>query len=68
MVINQKENDMSSLTQASCPCRGCNKTANTEQQVEELFGLRNMDGIIRVQSYCRECRSLHCEASNPKCN
>ena len=60
---------MSDLTKAKCPCRGCNKVANNEQQVDELFGLRNMEnGTVLVQSYCRDCRSLHCEASNPKCN
>lgn len=60
---------MPDLTKARCPCRGCNKVANNAEEVEELFGLRNMgDGTIRVQSYCREYRGLHCEASNPKCN
>jgi hypothetical protein len=60
---------MPALDKACCPCRGCNKTAKTAEEVEELFGLRNMgDGTIRVQSYCRECRSLRCEAADPKCN
>jgi hypothetical protein len=60
---------MPDLTKARCPCRGCSKTADTAEKVEELFGLRDMgDGTIRVQSYCRECRSLHCEAHHPKCN
>ncbi len=58
---------MPDLTKASCPCRACHKTANTADEVEELFGLRNMEGTIRVQSYCRECRSRHCEAHDPKC-
>lgn len=59
---------MPDLTKASCPCRACEKEANNAVEVEELFGLRNMgDGTIRVQSYCRECRSLHCEAQHPKC-
>lgn len=57
------------LTQARCPCRGCTKTASNADEVEELFGLRDMgDGTIRVQSYCRECRALHCKASEPMCN
>ncbi|EGR0036464.1 hemagglutinin [Vibrio parahaemolyticus] len=60
---------MPDLTKARCPCRGCNTVATNAEQVEKLFGLRNMgDGTVRVQSYCRECRSLHCEASDPKCN
>ncbi|RLV58297.1 hemagglutinin [Parashewanella curva] len=60
---------MADLSNAKCPCRGCDQVATDEKSVEELFGIRNMgDGIVRVQSYCRKCRTLHCEASNPKCN
>ncbi|KAB7710965.1 hemagglutinin [Plesiomonas shigelloides] len=60
---------MPDLTKARCPCRGCGKIASNAEEVEKLFGLRRMgDGTIRVQSYCRECRSLQCEAHNPKCN
>lgn len=60
---------MPDLTQAHCPCRGCHAIATNAEQVEQLFGLRNMgDGTVRVQSYCRECRSRQCEASDPKCN
>jgi len=59
---------MPDLTRAACPCRGCSTTANNANDVERLFGLRDMDGTTRVQSYCRECRSLHCEASDPKCS
>lgn len=60
---------MPDLTKARCPCRGCHAVATNAEEVEELFGLRNMgDGTVRVQSYCRKCRILHCEADNPKCN
>lgn len=60
---------MPELSHARCPCRGCGKVANTAEEVEILFGIRNMgDGRTIVQSYCRECRGLHCEAGDPKCN
>ena len=60
---------MQSLSQANCPCRGCGKVANDVEEVEKLFGLRVMGGgDTIVQSYCRNCRSLRCKASSPKCN
>ena len=60
---------MPDLTKARCPCRGCSKSADNKEDVVRLFGLRNMgDGTIRVQSYCRECRTLHCKANHPNCS
>ena len=59
---------MPDLTKAKCPCRGCKTEANNPEDVELLFGLRNMgNGTIRVQSYCRDCRGLKCEAADPQC-
>lgn len=41
---------------AECP--NCGKTAYGEDEIQELFGYRNMgDGHIIPQSWCRECRS-----------
>jgi hypothetical protein len=50
---------------AECPC--CKKIAKGKEEIEEKFGYRNMgeDKII-PQSYCRKCRSAHCEVGNPK--
>ena len=49
---------------AQCPC--CEKTAFGTNEIEQLFGYRNMgDGRCILQSYCRECRSAHCEAGKP---
>ena len=49
---------------AECPC--CGKIAYGELEIEEKFGYRNMgNGKIIPQSYCRECRSAHCEAGKP---
>lgn len=49
---------------AQCPC--CGKTAYGKDDIERKFGYRNMgDGRCIPQSYCRECRSAHCEARKP---
>ena len=46
---------MSELDYALCP--RCYVEAKGTKKVIEFFGLRNMgNGIIRVQSHCRECR------------
>ena len=39
---------------AKCP--NCGKTAKNYQDTEKDFGFRNMDGIMRPQSWCRICR------------
>ena len=41
----------------------CNKIASVRDEVEKLFGFRNMDGFIRPQSWCRECRTLQSKAA-----
>lgn len=40
----------------TCPkCKAV--TATTHQELEKIFGLRNMgDSSVRNQSWCRECR------------
>lgn len=41
---------------AECP--NCGKIAHGEEEIEELFGYRNMgDEKIIPQSWCKECRS-----------
>lgn len=50
---------------AECPC--CGITAKGEEEIEQEFGYRTMaNGNVIPQSYCRLCRSAHCEAGNPK--
>ena len=40
---------------AECP--NCGKTAYGEDEIQKLFGYRNMgDGRTIPQSWCRECR------------
>jgi hypothetical protein len=45
---------MGELSFAFCP--RCKKKASGENKVEELFGHRNNQGYVMVQSHCRECR------------
>ena len=41
---------------AECP--NCGKTAHGEDEIEELFGYRNVGGgKVIPKSWCRECRS-----------
>lgn len=42
----------------SCP--HCGKSAEGRAAIETEFGLRNMgDDTIRVQSWCKECRTKY---------
>lgn len=52
------------IIHAECPC--CHKTADSKNEIEELFGWRTMtDDEVIPQSYCRACRSARCEAGLP---
>ena len=42
------------IEQAKCAL--CGEEADSVEEVDELFGTRNMTGKIRVQSHCRVCR------------
>lgn len=44
------------LSNINTKCPVCGKNAHNRQEVEDLFGFRNMDGIIKPQSWCRDCR------------
>lgn len=49
---------------AECPC--CGKCANSINEITVKFGWRTMDtGETIPQSYCRACRSAHCEKGKP---
>jgi len=39
---------------AKCP--NCGKTAIGKEEIEKLFGYRNIGDRIIPQSYCRDCR------------
>ena len=55
-IINKHtKTEVSSRDYAKCP--KCSKEATSRQEIEKKFGFRNMDGIMRPQSWCRICRS-----------
>ncbi len=60
IIRQHSESDKAQNISATCP--KCEKTAITRETVEKLFGFRNMDGFIRVQSYCRDCRSINAKS------
>ncbi|MBL1384234.1 MAG: hypothetical protein COA35_006030 [Colwellia sp.] len=37
-------------------CPKCGKPAHTLKELETLFGMRQVEGGLTNQSYCRECR------------
>ena len=39
-------------------CPKCGKIAQSRLDIEKKFGFRNMDGISRSQSWCRNCRNI----------
>ncbi len=46
-------------TRTFARCPSCRREAFTRQEVEDRFGFRNMDGVIRPQSWCKSCRKKH---------
>ncbi len=56
LIVN-KHADMSASNEVKAKCPLCQKEANGREQVNRLFGYRNMDGFVRVQSWCKDCRS-----------
>lgn len=52
--IEGKDHDVIENITATCPL--CHKEAKGRDQINRLFGYRNMDGFVRVQSWCRDCR------------
>ena len=49
---------------AECP--NCGKKANSQAEIEEKFGYRNMgDGRYIPQSHCRECRLKELQEKEP---
>lgn len=46
---------MANINMAKCP--KCGKVASGLDEVKKKFGLRNNNGYICVQSWCKVCRS-----------
>ncbi|MBM3896858.1 MAG: type III restriction endonuclease subunit R, partial [Thaumarchaeota archaeon] len=61
IIKKHSESDKAKNVTAKCP--RCNKMATLRDEVEKLFGFRNIDGFIRPQSWCRECRKLQAKAA-----
>ena len=47
----------SSMSSENTKCPRCNKLAISQLEIEKQFGYRNMDGVTRPQSWCKDCRS-----------
>ena len=56
--IIAKHNSSSISAKEHTKCPRCHKTAESRQDIEKKFGFRNMDGIVRPQSWCKTCRNL----------
>ena len=54
IITEHSKTNTSANENAKCP--RCSKTVHTRQEIEKLFGFRNMDGLIRPQSWCKKCR------------
>jgi len=56
IIAKFAKSDISAKMNAKCP--NCGKIANSRSEIDTLFGFRNVGGIIRQQSWCRDCRRL----------
>ncbi len=54
IIATHVKTDVSARQHAKCP--KCGKTAASRLQTDKEFGFRNVDGIVRPQSWCRTCR------------
>ena len=61
LIVNKHAEGLTAPNQVkvSAKCPLCHKEAGSRGEVEQLFGYRNVDGFVRVQSWCRDCRSKH---------
>ncbi len=56
IIEKHSKTEISAKVSAKCP--KCGTAANNRQEIEQQFGFRNMDGISRAQSWCRDCRTI----------
>ena len=54
VIEKHASTEVSAKVFAKCP--NCGKTVKSFQDVQKDFGFRNIDGIMRPQSWCRICR------------
>ena len=55
IISKHTKSSESSTESAKCP--KCSKTVHSRKAIEKNFGYRNMDGVARPQSWCRDCRA-----------
>lgn len=58
IISKHSKSKSSSNTTAKCPA--CGKLAQKRQNINKLFGYRNVNGVVRPQSWCRKCRTKSC--------
>ena len=51
---SQNAAELDSVQSATCPA--CGSHASGISDINSRFGFRNMNGIVRVQSWCKKCR------------
>jgi len=54
IIAKHSKTEVSARESAKCP--KCHKKALSRKEVEQRFGFRNVDGVVRPQSWCRVCR------------
>lgn len=54
IISKHSKTDASAREHAKCP--RCNTVAGSRQETDRLFGFRNVDGLVRPQSWCKKCR------------
>ena len=40
-------------------CPHCKTIAKTNKEIVDIFGLKNINGRSRIQSWCKECRNTN---------
>ena len=61
IIAKHAKTGISATQCAKCP--KCGKTFGSRQEIEKEFGFRNIDGIIKPQSWCRKCRKHQIKTS-----
>ena len=54
-ITQHMRNDESSSMTVLCP--QCRRSADGRVEIGKAFGFRNVDGIVRPQSWCKKCRT-----------
>lgn len=56
ITLNKIYQEIKNRIKPFAKCPSCNKIAVSNEEIERLFGFRNMAGTSRPQSWCRDCR------------